>query len=533
MDRRTLLRGGLVGVGGIAASHLVGCAPMPDGPPVDLGVWDCGVASGVHAPGAVVLWTRFAPGATASVEVTWQVATDPAFARVVASGAATAAPEADGCVKVLAEGLRPGGTHWYRFSVGADTSPVGRTRTLPAAGSSPDAVRLAVASCQSYSSGYYPAWRAIAALDVDAVVFLGDYIYESKSGGAGPLTVRVDPEAATDLASYRAKYRRYRSDPDLRAAHAAHPFAPVWDDHEFVNNCNRLTNLRQPARAAAAYRAWFEYQPVMRIEGDRIHRRARWGSLLDLSLLDTRQHRDPQIEGPDREPIQVGSTVDPPLREVHSVGRTILGDAQRSWFLDGLGAAEQDGVTWKLIGNQVMISPIRLIDLDEPALRALRPDLPEHAGVYANFDDWSGYMWERDQVTEHLRGERIANVGFLTGDIHSFWQSKVQADFDEPYSPAVAQEFVCGSVSSRGFDYVGDLADPVSTQLRQLHPGFRYVDLVRRGYGLVECTPDAASVEYHTVDALVANRAAPSTRPRRRVRFDWPTGTQDLAVTRG
>ena len=169
MDRRTLLRGGLMGVGGVAATHLIGCAPMPEGPPVDLGVWDCGVASGVHAPGAVVLWTRFAPGAAAAVDVAWQVATDPAFAQVVASGLAIASPEADGCVKALAEGLAPGGTHWYRFTVGGATSPVGRTRTLPAAGSSPDAVRLAVASCQSYSAGFYPAWRASRLLPAEVL----------------------------------------------------------------------------------------------------------------------------------------------------------------------------------------------------------------------------------------------------------------------------------------------------------------------------------------------------------------------------
>lgn len=533
MDRRTLLRGGAWGLGGVAASQLLACTPAPEVPSVDLGPWDCGVASGLHAPGAAVLWTRFAPGATTAATVAWQVASDPAFSRVVASGSAVADPAADGCVKVLAEGLEPGATHWYRFSIDGSTSPTGRTRTLPSADSSPGSVRLAVASCQSYSAGFYSAWRAIARLDIDAVVFLGDYIYESRSGGAGPLNVRVDPEAATDLASYRAKYRRYRSDDDLRAAHAAHAFAPIWDDHEFVNNCNRTTNLAQPARAAAAYRAWWEYQPVMRIEGDRIHRRVRWGDLVDLSLLDTRQYRDPQIVGPDREPIQVGSTVDPPLREVHATGRTLLGEAQRSWFLDGLGAAQDDGVTWKLVGNQVMISPIRLFDLDEPSWRALQPDLPEHAGIYANFDDWSGYMWERDLVTEHLRTEGIGNVGILTGDIHSFWQSAVRADFDEPASPAVAQEFVCGSISSRGFDYVGDLAPSIATTLRQTRPGFRYVDLVRRGYGLVECTPERAAVEFHTVDATTANPAAPSTLPRRRARFDWAAGERDLAVARG
>ncbi len=535
MDRRTVLRGGLLGVGGIAAGGLLGCSPMPGEVPVeDLGPWDCGVASGVHAPGAVVLWTRFAPAAdSASVDLRWEVATGPAFDRVVASGTTAASSGADGCVKVLVDGLEPGATFWYRFVADGLASPVGRTRTLPAGGASPSSVRLAVASCQSFSAGFYPAWRAIAAEDVDAVVFLGDYIYESASGGAGPLSIRVDPEEATDLQSYRNKYRRYRSDPDLRTAHAAHPFAPVWDDHEFVNNCNRLTNLEFPERAAAAYRAWFEYQPVWRIDGDRIHRRARWGDLVDLSLLDTRQYRDPQVMGPDGRSIVLGSTVDAPLNEVHSAGRTILGDAQRDWFLDGLGAAQGDGVRWKLVGNQVMISPIRVIDLDEPALRALRPDLPEHAGFYANLDDWSGYMVERDVVTEHLAGEQISNVGFLTGDVHSFWQSKVQADFDEPFSPAVAQEFVCGSVSSRGFDFAGDLAGPLGETIKQLRPGFRYVDLARRGFGLVECTRASMRVEYRTVNSLTPNRASRSALPRRRVRFDWPSGTQDVTVTRG
>ena len=419
--------------------------------------------------------------------------------------------------------------------------PGGRARVAggsdqnPASGGCGGLVRrFAVASCQSWSAGFYPAWRAIAAEDLDAVIFLGDYIYESDGGGSGPLIVRADTVGrAEDLASYRAKYRMYRSDPDLRAAHAAHPFAPVWDDHEFVNDCNRLTLLEQPERAAAAYRTWFEYQPVWRIQGDRIHRRLRWGDLVDLALIDTRQYRDPPPVGPDGRPIRLGVTSDGPASQVNTVGRTILGDAQRDWFLDGFGEAQADSVTWKLVANQVMVSPIRILDLDEPSLRALRPDLPAHAGVYANFDDWSGYMWERDTVTQRLRSDGIENVGFLTGDIHSFWQSRVQADFDEFGSPAVAQEFVCGSVSSRGVDYAGDLATAIGDGARQLRPGFRHVDLVRRGFGVLECTPDAAAVEFRTVDAVVANRDAPATVPRRRVRFDWPAGTHDVAVTRG
>ena len=533
-----------MGLGGVAASSLIGCAPFsppttnPEPPVVDLGPFDCGIASGVHSDTAVVLWTRFAPGAVASVELSWQVATDPAFTRVVRSGTGVASPETDGCVKVLADGLAQGTIYWYRFLVAGSAgpaSPAGRTRTLPSPGSQPAEVRLAVASCQNFPAGYYTAWRAIAEADLDAVIFLGDYIYESAGpGAASPTVVRADRTLrADDLGSYRAKYRAYRSDPDLRLAHAMHPFAPVWDDHEFVNDYNRTTILAFPDRAAAAYRAWFDYQPVWRIDGDRIHRRLRWGRLVDLAMLDTRQYRDPHVVGPDGETLKFGSTVDPPLSEVHSVGRTILGDTQRDWFLDGFGAAQDDGVTWKLVANQVMISPIRAIDLDSPALRALRPDLVEHAGVYVNFDDWSGYMWERDVVTDRLHSDAISNVGFLTGDIHSFWQAPVRRDFDEPFSPIVAQEFVCGSVSSRGFDQVAAVAPAIEDALRNFSPGFRYVDLVRRGFGLVRCSPTAATVEFQVVDAT---RPAPAATPgspgpvvsRPSVRFDWPAGSTQL-----
>jgi alkaline phosphatase D len=428
-------------------------------------------------------------------------------------------------VKVLVEGLDAGATYWYRFVVDSLVSPAGRTRTPHRDSGAAQQVRLAVASCQSYTAGFYPAWRAIAAADLDGVVFLGDYIYES--GGSGPTAVRADGATANDLASYRAKYRLYRSDPDLRAAHAAHGFAPIWDDHELVNNCSSATLVEDPERARAAYRAWWEYQPVWPIDGDRIHRRLRWGDLVDLTLLDTRQYRDPEITDAAGNAFLAGPTLDPPLSGVHAPERTLLGAAQRDWLLEGLGRAQQDGVRWKLIGNQVMISPIRLLDLDEPGLRALRPDLPEHAGVYVNFDDWSGFMAERDRVTEHLRDERISHVAFLTGDIHSFWQSDVLGDIDEPNSPVVAQEFVCGSISSRGLEVLGPLAGSVEDILRGLRPGFRHVDLQRRGYGLVECTPSGASVEFRTVDAL-----APRSAERRRVRFDWTLGDDRVRVAR-
>ena len=507
-----------LGAGGLGTLALAGCT-SPPGPDAVAGPWDCGVASGLHEPGVAVLWTRFAPAASSTVELAWEVAEDPGFARVVASGTADAGPGTDGCAKVLAGGLAPGRHHWYRFRVDGATSPTGRTWTPPAQDSSPDAVRLAVASCQDFSAGWYPAWRAVAESDVHAVVHLGDYIYESK-GSVNPLwDVRDDPSAAAvDLGTYRAKYRLYRTDADLRAAHAAHPFAPVWDDHEFVNNCHRGTIAGQPARAAAAYRAWFEYQPVWPIAGTRIHRRLRFGRLADLSLLDTRQYRDPN---PERE--QLVATDAPPGSVAHDPDRTLMGPAQRDWLLDGLGSAQADGVTWKVLGQQVMLAPLRWIDLDQPPLGA--GGGPE--GVYLNLDQWDGYGAERDRLCAFLHDEGIANTAVLTGDIHSFWQASIHRDVHDHTSPAVAQEFVCGSISSTALGFAPELAEAFSAFTKGFSPAFRHVDWQRRGYGHLEATPDAMAVEFRIVDPAVRSSVA-----QRAVRFDWAEGTDVVAVSR-
>jgi alkaline phosphatase D len=531
MDRRSLLRAGATGVVGIASARTVAaCSPRPGATPTTTvppspvdPVWDCGVASGLHASDAAVLWTRVAPGALGAVPVTWHVATDPGFSTVVAAGSSVASPEGDGTVKVLAEGLDPASTYWYRFSVDGSTSPVGRTKTPAAPGTTPERVRVAVASCQSWTSGYYPAWGHVAAEDLDVVVHVGDYIYEGGGGlgsGVRPDTVGV----ASDLASYRAKYRLYRSDPALRAAHAAHAFAPVWDDHEFVNDFDRLTILERPARWAAAHRAWFEYQPVWPIGGTRIHRRARFGDLVDLSLLDTRQYRDPPPEGGKQ---LVWTHVDPG-REVHRAGRTILGSDQRQWLLDGLGEAEGDGVTWKLLGNQVMVAPMRAVDLDEPLLRFLDPELPRHAGLYVNADAWDGFQWERDELCDFLAVEGVGGTAFLTGDMHSFWQAPLRRDLDDDGSPVVAQEFTCGSVSSTTPSVVGDLADSIAVAAAGSRPGFRYVDLRRRGVGVVECRPDSMEVQFRVADATSPNGAV-----RTGTRFAWAAGTSDVTMTVG
>lgn len=514
MDRRQFLRAGAGGLGvmalggGLAACTTPGGAPWI--PPSNGTPFTLGVMSGLHSSSEVVLWTRLDPDLVPGAgELTWQVATDAAMANVVASGTVAVGPGSDHCAKVLVGGLEADRSYWYRFGVDGVSSPMGRARTLPDESSSPDRLRLAFASCQEWGAGYYNGWAGIASEDVDAVVWLGDYIYETPSAINGR---RLDPsDEPHTLEEFRAKYRLYRSDPDLQAGHSAHPFVPVWDDHELFDNFNRLDIVHQPERAAASFRAWFEYMPVWPIDGFRIHRSMRWGRLADLFLLDTRQFRDPQPGGNGGAYVAGGDLI----VEASRPDRSLLGTAQRDWFIDGLGAAHDDGVTWKLVGNQVMITPWRIADLDEPWRRELGVMFPRNDGVYLNLDSWSGYLAERNTILDGVARDGISNLSFLTGDVHMFWQSTLQADYDDVASPWVANEFTGGSITSTGIGnsvgpgpaaYVEQLTSPWS-------PAFNYVDLRRNGYGVVDCTPERMVVDYRVCD--VYYRGTPVTTSMR------------------
>ena len=276
---------------GIGAVGLAASACTVPGAPAPTSLFSSGIAAGLHSDTEVVLWTRLDPLVATPGSVDWEVAPDPTFTSVVAAGTSAVGPASDYTVKVLVGGLAPDQSYWYRFVAPSAASAVGRARTLPVAGSSVSQLRLAYASCQCYANGYYTAWRQIATQPVDAVLFLGDYIYES---ALIQLLRTVREEGLTEartLEDYRAKYRLYKTDPDLQAAHAAHPFVTVWDDHEIVNDYDASVFTTDPGRASAAYQAWFEYQPVWPISGNRIYRDLPWGDLGQLFMLDTRQYR--------------------------------------------------------------------------------------------------------------------------------------------------------------------------------------------------------------------------------------------------
>jgi len=338
----------------ISAAGLAAASPITRllaQPRFDRNPFSLGIASGYPAHDGIVLWTRLAPEPHAGggmpaavVEVAWEVAADDAFRKIVGSGKEFAAPEWAHSVHAEVSGLAPGRKYFYRFHTGSVTSPVGRFQTSPAAGAPTQRLHFAFASCQQYEHGYYVAYRHMATEDLDLVVHLGDYIYES-SWGRNHVRKHDTGESVT-LAEYRNRYALYKSDPDLQAAHAALPWIVTWDDHEVSNDyANDRSQFANPpeeflARRAAAYRAYYEHMPLPKRMQPRghdmpIYTRWNYGALARFHVLDDRQYRDHQVcPRPDRGGSNVVEPADCP--ELLQSERTLLGNAQEWWLADGL-----------------------------------------------------------------------------------------------------------------------------------------------------------------------------------------------------
>jgi alkaline phosphatase D len=489
--------------------------PLPADLPASL--FGLGVASGDPVPDSVILWTRLVAdpltdgGAmpAAPVPVTWEVATDEAFEDIVADGATAAEPALAHSVHVDAGGLEPDTAYWYRFTVGDRTSPVGRTRTTPAADADVERLRFAFASCQNQQDGHWTAHEHLASEDVDVVFFLGDYIYEDD-----PLADAVRPGRTpepTDLAGYRVRHGEYRSDPRLQAAHARHPWVCTPDDHEVDNNYAGLdeeltadggsgsTTDEFRERRAAAYQAYYEHLPL-RIDppggGDaRIYRDLAWGSLARFYVLDTRQYRSDQAC--DR-PADIGA----PCAEVDDPARTLLGAEQEDW----LGAALEDsGATWNVLAQQVVMSAVPLV----PGTDAL-----------FNLDQWDGYPASRQRVVDLMRG--ASNPVVITGDIHLSALGVVTADGADPASEPVATELVGTSISS---SFPAGFVDLIQT-VAGAAPNIHYVEARQRGYVVVEVTPEELRADYRYVSTTAEPEADVSTGASWRVRAGNPVPEQ-------
>lgn len=486
-DRRRLLvqAAGLAGLALTPASWASAAAltRMADNP------FGLGVASGEPAPDGMVLWTRLAPkpqeiGAgmdAAPVAVRWEIAEDPGLRRIVAKGRTLAVAEAGHSVHVEVEGLRPGREYWYRFTAAGHASPVGRTRTAPAPGSSVERLSLAYGSCQKYSAGYFSAYAAMARDAPDLMLFLGDYIYEEAHTGKG---VRAHPAAQpVDLAGYRHRHAWYKADRDLQAAHAAAPWMAIWDDHEVVNDYGGDQDRTDPdpavflKRRAAAYQAYYENMPLRRTQRPvgpdmLLYRALQWGDLAALQFLDTRQYRDRRT----CEAVSEGKRIPADCPERFEPSRSLLGARQEQWLQ---GQFRDTRATWNLLAQQYLME-----------------ELTTAPGKVGN-DGWDGYVATRRRVLEGWRDHRVANPVVLGGDIHCFFAGELAL---EPGGAPIASEFVGGSISSLG------RSNTDIHRLVDFNPGLKFGDGETRGYGRVEITRKACDVTFRGVaDALVPN----------------------------
>ncbi|MBA8823843.1 alkaline phosphatase D [Saccharopolyspora lacisalsi] len=498
VSRRRVLLGGAAGAAALGASSALGSVPVWANEPIrsqsPRAPFSLGVASGDPLPDGVVLWTRLAPDPLAEdgrggmpdrpVPVEWQVAEDERFRRVVATGSALARPEEAHSVHVELAGLRPGADYFYRFRANGELSPVGRTKTAPAVGARTDRFAFAFASCQNYPSGYYNAYAHMAEEDLDLVAFLGDYIYEGPYQGELGRGHVPDGEIRS-LADYRMRHAQYKSDTDLQSAHAAFPWAVVFDDHEVENNWADEVSQEDnepdsdPAvflqRRARAFQAYYEHMPLRRAQRPngpdvQLHRRLTFGDLMDFYLLDTRQYRSDQVGD--------AHHADP--------DRTILGDEQKSWLRQAVAGQT---ARWNVLAQQVFFSQRDFV-----------------AGSETNFsnDAWDGYRVERNEVRDHLAAAGTSNPVVLTGDVHKSYVCDIKADFNDPSSATVGTELVGTSISSGGDGKDHHPDDQV--QLDE-NPHIKFINH-KRGYVRNVVTPTEWTTDFRTVD-YVTRRGAP------------------------
>ncbi|MFE9630377.1 alkaline phosphatase D family protein [Streptomyces sp. NPDC006463] len=469
-----------------------------------------GVASGDPLPDGILLWTRVTPTAEAvpgsglgpAVQVGWEVASDKAFSRIVASGTTTASAATDHTVKVDVRGLQPQTPYWYRFTAGATVSPAGRTLTTAGHDVTTAGVRFGVVSCANWESGYFSAYRHLAArTDLDAILHLGDYIYEYQTGGypESKYVVRQhEPKnEIVSLADYRIRHGKYKTDADLQALHHAHPVIAIWDDHEFANdawaggaeNHTAGTEGEWAARAAAAKQAYFEWMPVRTSIAGTVYRRLRFGTLADLHLLDLRSFRSQQVK------VGSGSVDDPE--------RTITGRAQLDWLKSGLAGSN---ATWKLVGTSVMISPVAFGSLPAHLLGPLAKllGLPE-GGIAVNVDQWDGYTDDRKELLGHLKDRNIKNTVFLTGDIHMAWANEVPVNMATyPGSGTAATEFVVTSVTSDNIDDLLHVPENTASlvaesAIKAANWHVKWLDMDAHGYGVLDVTAERSQMDYYVV----------------------------------
>jgi alkaline phosphatase D len=511
-----------------------------------------GVASGDPLADRVIIWTRVTPERDGDVVVRWSVATDTAFRNTVRSGSFTTNANRDYTVKIDVTGLEADRTYYYAFNALGANSLIGRTKTLPAPTAAVPQARFAFVSCSSYPHGFFNGYGRIADRnDLDGVLHLGDYIYEygmgtTEYGAITGLQLGRASEPRNEiitLADYRTRYGLYRLDPDLRRFHQQQAMIHVWDDHESANdsyvdgaeNHTAATEGSWAARKAVSKRVYYEWMPTRETADTSIYRRFAVGNLVDVFMLDTR------LEGRQRQisPVGPDSTRASRQAAINDTNRTLLGARQFNWLTQGLQTSRAQ---WKLLGNQVMFTPVTVDSLNLSLVRQFAPQfLPSAPLILQTLQDafygdvWSNYPAERAKIVNFLTANNIRNTVIATGDFHTTFS------FDVTLNPrtynrqtgagSVAVEFMCPSISAANFDenfFLGvyglllqqgipdaaaraqaNVATPLLTNtllqtLSQQNPQIKNMELTRHGYTILDFTPARTQADYWFADTILA-----------------------------
>lgn len=493
--RRQLMKRALATAGvSIAGAYLSACTSTPlSARRIEFDPFALGVASGDPVSDGFVIWTRLTPrgaitdGVDEALDVIWEVATDEGMGNIVQSGTVQALPALGQAVHVEVRGLPSGRPYWYRFRLPrGDASATGRVWTAPVLGSSLERFRFAFASCQHYEQGYFTPYDLMANDDVDLVMHLGDYIYESSWGDT---VRRHDGPEPKSLTEYRNRHALYKSDTALQRAHARTPWLVTWDDHEVDNDYQGLESEDYQAHAdfvkrrAAAYQAYYEHLPLRRIslptaDGMQLFQRSQFGDLMQFAMIDNRQYRSPAAcRTPERGGGQVVSAI--ACKELFEEERSMLGKDQERWLS---GALSRSTAKWNIIGNGEMFSRLR------------QKTSKGEEGHWT--DDWNGFPSARQRLVTTLSRSKVSNPVFVTGDIHSFWVNDVKEDFNQEQSKTVATELVGTSISSAGVPY-----DTFSAFLPQ-NPHIRFFESRHRGYVLCTANSKQMDVELKIVDTV-------------------------------
>jgi alkaline phosphatase D len=460
-----------------------------------------GVASGRPRADSVVLWTRLVLGdedRAAGVEplrVQLEVFADAALKRRVQKTEVITNEARGHSVHVHVQQLQPSTNYWYRFSQGDATSTVGRTRTAPALNADVRELRIALASCQHYEQGQFIAHEEIAKQQLDFVLFMGDYIYES-SNPQYALRKHSGEEPKT-LQGYRERYEQYKRDPALQAAHAAHPWVLMWDDHEVVNDYandqdRHYTDPKQLLlRRAAAYQAYFEHQPLLlgpdasNPANMRLYDQLSWGKLADVWTLDCRQYRSPQAC---RDPVRGGGRMVVQCDELADASRSMLGAEQERWLTDSLSTSKRQ---WKLVAQATQISST---------------SVPAPVGRSYWNDAWDGYPEARKRLLQTVVDAKLNNVVTLGGDVHCNVAAPLRMEPNNPTSPIIASEFVTTSITSRG------LGDKAAAVIRESNADLLHYRSDERGYSLITVTPKEVRCDFRTTKFPAGSEAGLKTQ---------------------